>query len=162
MNMAGSGDWLGRAINFGRHAGSLLVLETPRLPASLRMPVACEGNVMTAQKIPTETTPRPTLITVLCVLNVIGTFGAVSLLFTGVYETYGIKPMVVVVGETVGLAITVGLWKMQRWAAIACTAELIIGEVVLLFAGHWGPIITSLVVWSIMAAICLAYYPKMR
>ena len=117
---------------------------------------------MTAQKIPTEITPRPTLITVLCVLNVIGTLGAIALLFTGVYETYGIKPFLVVLGETVGLGITVGLWKMRRWAAITFTTELIIGEVALVLTGHWELIITGLVVWSIMAAICLAYYSKMR
>jgi hypothetical protein len=101
------------------------------------------------------------LLTVVCVLNVIGTLGAMSLLFTRVYETYGIKPILVVIGESVGLAITVGLWKMRRWAAVAFTTEVIIGEVLLLFAGHWELIITGLVIWSIMAAICLANYSKM-
>ena len=109
----------------------------------------------------TKTIERPVAITVICLLGFFGAAISIPLLFTSVVRNVGPwYPPTLGVSALVGLVCMIGLWNMQKWAAFAYTALVVVGQVILITMSAWN--VFSLLLPSFVIAIAFAHLPKMR
>ena len=104
--------------------------------------------------------PRPTAITVICVLGFLGAALTVPMLFSSVAAQIGAwYPPYLGLTAVIGLACMIGLWMMKKWAAYTYTAFVVINQVVLLSQGKWN--IMAIAIPAIVVAIALVNVNKM-
>ena len=105
--------------------------------------------------------PRPTAITVICVIGFIGAALTIPLIFTSVARNIGAwYPPYLALSVVVGLICMIGLWKMRKWAVFVYTGFCAINQVVLFAMGVWN--IFALLIPGIVIAIAFSHLSKMR
>src|SRR5262249_10410554 len=104
---------------------------------------------------------RPIAITIICIIGFIGAAVTVPLIFSettrGIASWY---PALLAVSAVIGLACTVGLWMMRKWAVYAYTAFAAVNQVILLTTGLWNPI--ALIIPAIVIVVMFIYLSTMR
>ena len=105
--------------------------------------------------------PRPTAITVICVLGFLGAFVAIPAVFSDIARNVGAwYPPLLAFSAVVGFICMVGLWKMRKWAVFGYTAFCAINQIVLLAMGVWN--IFALILPGIVIAISFSYLSRMK
>lgn len=120
----------------------------------------------------TETTARrkrPTAITVVCVLSLLGGLIAVALVATdlagfrdllgAVSALYPWYPLYLGGSVAIGLISLVGIWRMKLWALKLYAAMFIIGQLISVLMGAWSPI--SMAIPLIFLVIVAKYRGEM-
>ena len=104
---------------------------------------------------------RPVIITVLCVVMLVGVVIAVPVIFSQIARNIGAwYPPLLAFSAVVGFVCMIGIWKMRKWAVYAYTAFCVVNQVVLLATGLWS--ISALVIPGIFIAIMFSQVSKMR
>jgi hypothetical protein len=94
---------------------------------------------MTAQRDTLSPPRRPIPITIICIVFAIGALFAIPLIFSQAARSIGAwYPPYAAFGVAVGLASTVGLWLMRKWAVYLYTAVMVVNQIVLVSAGLWN------------------------
>lgn len=107
-----------------------------------------------------ENAKRPIIITVICVLGVIGGLMTVPLIFSPIARGIGAwYPPFLALSAVIGLICMIGLWQMKKWAAYTYTGFAACGQVAMLVMGIWS--ISSLLIPGIIVVIVLANVSKM-
>jgi hypothetical protein len=109
----------------------------------------------------TTTVPRPTAITVICIIGFIGGLFTIPLVFTDIARNIGAwYPPYLAFSAVVGFVCMVGLWKMRRWAVFTYTGFFILNQLVMLMMGVWN--VFALLLPGIVIVIAFTYLSKMR
>ena len=104
---------------------------------------------------------RPVIITVLCVVMVVGAVISIPIIFSQIARNIGAwYPPLVAFSVVVGLVCMIGIWKMRKWGVYAYTAFFVVNQVVLLATGLWS--ISALAIPGIFIAIMFSQVSKMR
>lgn len=107
-----------------------------------------------------ENAKRPIIITVICVLGVIGGLITVPVIFSPIAREIGAwYPPFLALSAVIGLICMIGLWQMKKWAAYTYTGCAAFGQVAMLVMGIWS--ISSLLIPGIIVVIVLANVSKM-
>lgn len=107
-----------------------------------------------------ENAKRPIIITVICVLGVIGGLITVPVIFSPIAREIGAwYPPFLALSAVIGLICMIGLWQMKKWAAYTYTGFAAFGQVAMLVMGIWS--ISSLLIPGIIVVIVLANVSKM-
>ncbi len=108
----------------------------------------------------TETTTRPTSITVICVIGFLGGLLSIPMIFSSMAQEVGAwYPPYLGFSTIVGVACMVGLWKMRKWAAYTYTGFVVLNQVVLLEMDIWN--IMALLVPVIVIFLALKNVSRM-
>ena len=109
----------------------------------------------------TPTVPRPTAITVICIIGFAGGLFTIPLIFTDVARNIGgWYPPYLAFSAVVGFICMVGLWKMRRWAVFTYTGLVALNQLVMLMMGVWN--VFALLIPGIVIAITFTHLSKMR
>jgi len=109
----------------------------------------------------TTTVPRPTAISVICVIGFIGGLFTIPLIFTDIARIIGAwYPPYLAFSTVVGFVCMVGLWKMRRWAVFTYTGFVALHQIVMLMMGVWN--VFALLIPGIVIAIAFTHLSKMR
>jgi hypothetical protein len=100
---------------------------------------------------------RPVLITIICVISIIGAALAVPEIYTEFRRGYA---PVLAISWAAGLACTAGLWMMRKWALYAYTAVTAFNQLILISMGVWSPF--ALIIPGIVVVVMFIYGSKMR
>src|SRR5262249_11980911 len=104
---------------------------------------------------------RPTAITVICILGIIGAVFTIPLIFTDIARQIGAwYPPYLAFSAVIGGICMFGFWKMRRWAVFTYPALCVINQIVLLLTGHWN--VLAILLPGIVIAIAFAYLSRMR
>ena len=104
---------------------------------------------------------RPIAITIICVISFIGALLAVPLIFSDVARGIGAwYPPMLGISSLIGLACTIGLWMMRKWAVYTYTAFAAINQVIMIVMGIWNPL--ALIIPGIVIVVMFIYISKMR
>lgn len=141
-------------------AKSLVMLRTSCLDCGMH-----EGPVLVESvgELPAPASPerRPVAITVICIVNVLASIFLLPFLFTVTIRQTGCwYHWYMAVGGLLGLIVTLGLWKMKRWAFFCYLAYGVFDQAGLLAKGIWSA--ASLVVPLIFIGIVALYYKQLR
>jgi hypothetical protein len=105
--------------------------------------------------------PRPTAITVICVLGFLGALILIPAVFSDITRHIGAwYPPYLAFSAVVGFICMVGLWKMRRWAVFGYIAFCAINQIVLLAMGVWS--IFALILPTIVIAISFSNISRMK
>jgi hypothetical protein len=104
---------------------------------------------------------RPALITVLCVIMLIGVVISIPLIFSSTARHVGpwYSPYLAF-GSLVSYFCTVGLWKMRRWAVYTYTGLVVLNQIVMMVMGAWN--IIALVIPGIFIGLMFSQVAKMK
>ncbi len=106
----------------------------------------------------TDKAKRPTAITVICVIGLVGAALVVPMIFSSAAKLVGDwYPPYLAFSGAVGLVCMVGLWMMKKWAAYTYTAFVVLNQFVLLAMGVWT--IMALVIPAIVVVFALKSLP---
>lgn len=87
----------------------------------------------------TETAERPTSITVICAIGLIGALMAVPLIFSPLAQQIGFGYQLYIgLSSIVGLVCMLGLWMMKKWAVYAYIGLVALNQIVFLVMGLWS------------------------
>jgi hypothetical protein len=104
---------------------------------------------------------RPVVITIICVLGLIGALPSAVVAFTETARQIAPwYPALLGVSTVVGAACMVGLWFMRKWAVYTYTAFAVIVQAIMLATGLWSPL--ALILPAIVIAAMFFYLPRMR
>jgi hypothetical protein len=104
---------------------------------------------------------RPVIITVLCVVMLVGVIFTIPIVFSQSARDIGAwYPPLLACSAVVGFVCAIGIWKMRKWAIYAYTAFFVVVQIILLAIGHWS--ISALVIPGIFIAIMFSQVSKMR
>jgi glycerol-3-phosphate acyltransferase PlsY len=104
---------------------------------------------------------RPAAITVICVISAIGALITIPLIFSELARSIGAwYPPYLAFGAVVGLACTVGLWLMRKWAVYLYTALMVLNQIVLFSMGVWN--VLALAIPLVVIIIGFVYLSRMR
>ena len=82
---------------------------------------------------------RPTSITVICIVGLIGAVVSVPLIFSPIAGAIGAwYPPYLALSSIIGSICMVGLWNMKKWAAYTYTGFVVLNQVVMLAMGVWN------------------------
>ena len=88
---------------------------------------------------PVEKQKRPTSITVICVVMLIGMIATVPMIFSQIAKQIGPwYPPFLGVASIIGFACMIGLWMMKKWAAYTYTGFVVLNQIVMLAMGVWN------------------------
>jgi len=105
--------------------------------------------------------PRPTSITIVCILGLLGALISIPLIFTDVARSIGAwYPPYLAFSAVVGAVCMIGFWIMRKWSVFAYTAFCALNQIVLLAEGHWN--VLALVIPGIVIGIGFANLSKMK
>ncbi len=108
----------------------------------------------------TESTMRPTSITVICVIGFVGAIFAFQFIFSTTAQQIGSwYPPYLGFSSLVGLACMVGLWMMKKWAAYTYTGLVVLNQIVLLAMGVWN--VMALLIPAVVIFFALKHVSKM-
>ena len=108
-----------------------------------------------------QETKRPVIITVICVIGVLGALVTIPLIFSPLAREIGPwSPPFLGLATAIGLICMIGLWQMKAWAAYTYTAFFVFNQVVLTVMGVWT--VSSLLIPGIVVIIIMANIAKMR
>ncbi len=103
---------------------------------------------------------RPTIITILCALMVLGVIidlVITPLVFMGMEMWHQVLAVTALLVSIVTIS---GLWKMKKWVVILYTVSNIVVNIVLWMAGIW---IVEAAFWpAVVMAIMFSQYSKMN
>ena len=103
---------------------------------------------------------RPTSITVICILGILGALASLPLLFSPIAQDIGAwYPPYLGLSSIVGLVCMIGLWMMKKWAAFTYTGFVVLNQVVLLAMGVWN--ILALLIPAVIIFFALKHVPRM-
>lgn len=123
-------------------------------------------NDLNSPPLSTEAPPpipnvRPTAITVICVLGLLGAVFTIPMLFTEVARQIGAwYPPYLGLSAVIGGICMIGFWQMRRWAVFTYTGFCAINQVILFATGNWNAF--ALVFPGIVIAILYSYLSRMR
>lgn len=107
-----------------------------------------------------QTSARPALITIICLLAFFGTVGTLrNVFFSSWVKAVGAWfQFYFLLHGAIVLVASIGLWKMKKWGVYLYILTIIEAQVVMILLGVWG--ILSLLVFSGLLAILLYYLPE--
>ncbi len=107
-----------------------------------------------------QTRKRPALITIICLLALLGIIGVLRNVFfaPGIRAVGGGFRFYFLFQVALVLVASIGLWKMKKWSIYLCILLIVEAQVVMILMGVWG--ILSLAVFSGLLAILLYYLPQ--
>lgn len=107
-----------------------------------------------------QTRKRPALITIICLLALLGIIAALRNVFfaPGIRAVGGGFRLYFLFQVALVLVAFVGLWKMKKWSVYLCILLIVEAQVVMILIGAWG--IGLLVVFSGLLAVLLYYLPE--
>jgi len=109
----------------------------------------------------TTPSPRPTAITVICILGFIGAALTVPLIFSDIGKAVASwYPAYLAFSAVVGLICMIGLWKMLKWSVYLYAILMVINQIVLMKLGVWN--MFALIIPAIVLAIAFMYLSKMK
>jgi hypothetical protein len=100
---------------------------------------------------------RPTIITCICIIGLIGAFGAAFLDILGLTNDSRIYLYFVIL---TGLVSMYGLWNMRKWAVYLYTTAAILNQAILIKQNSWHAM--ALIIPSAILAVCYVNLSKMR
>jgi len=104
---------------------------------------------------------RPVPITVICVISFIGALLVVPMIFSEIARSIGgWYPPLLAISALIGLACTIGLWMMRKWAVYVYTAFAALNQLIMIVMGAWNPI--ALIIPGIVIVVMFIYISKMR
>lgn len=107
------------------------------------------------------TASRPTSITVICIIGLIGGLFTIPLIFTNIARNIGAwYPPYLAFTAAAGFVCMVGLWKMKRWAVFTYTGLVALNQVVMLAMGIWN--VFALLIPGIIIVMVFRQLSKMR
>src|SRR5690554_4114729 len=108
----------------------------------------------------TQGDKRPTAITVICVIGIIGSLFTIPLFFTDIAAQVGDwYPPYLGFSTLIGFICMIGLWKMKKWAAYTYTGFVALNQIVLILTGTWS--LMALLIPTIVVGIALSHLNKM-
>jgi hypothetical protein len=109
----------------------------------------------------TSPSPRPTAISVICILGFIGAALTIPLIFSDAGKLVASwYPAYLASSAVVGLICMIGLWKMLKWSVFLYAILVVINQVVLMKLGVWN--MFALIIPAIVVAIAFMYIGKMK
>lgn len=103
---------------------------------------------------------RPTSITVISILGIIGALISVPLIFSPMAKAIGDwYPPYLAFSAAVGLSCMVGLLMMKRWAVYTYTALVGVNQLLLIGMGAW--VVSALVVPAVVIFFSFRHVDKM-
>jgi hypothetical protein len=109
----------------------------------------------------TTPSPRPTAISVICILGFIGTALTIPMIFSDIGKAVASwYPAYLAFSAVAGLICMIGLWKMMKWSVYLYALLIVIGQIVLWKLGIWS--ILGLIIPVIVLAIAFMYIGKMK
>jgi len=116
---------------------------------------------MTSEAKLAATNKRPTAITVICILGVIGALITIPMIFSPMIRQFGTwYPPFLALSTLIGLVCMVGLWQMKRWAVYTYIGMVVVSTVVLVATGLWN--LFALVGPAIVIFFALRHLAEMR
>ncbi|MCK4401387.1 hypothetical protein KAW08_03680 [bacterium] len=104
---------------------------------------------------------RPSIITILCIILLIGVVLRIPRIFSAIVRPTGNwYPPYLAFSYVIGLVCMVGLWMMKKWGIVLYTASFALGQIVLLATGIWN--IGTLIIPLIVIAIGFSQFSKMK
>ena len=84
---------------------------------------------------------RPVIITVICVIGLIGALLTLPLIFSHLAADVGAwYPPFLGLTAIVGIASFIGLWRMRLWGLYLYLAMFIVGQIVMMAMHIWSPL----------------------
>jgi glycerol-3-phosphate acyltransferase PlsY len=115
---------------------------------------------MTAQPDALSPPRRPIPITIICIVSAIGALFTIPLIFSETARSIGAwYPPYLAFGAAIGLASTIGLWLMRKWAVYLYTALMVVNQIVLAGMGLWN-ILALIPLVVVIIGFC--YLSRMR
>ena len=106
-------------------------------------------------------TTRPTVITAICIISVIGGLLVLPLIFSDNAHKIGAwYPPLLALITVLGFICVAGFWNMRRWAVFTYTALCVFNQIFMLSMGRWN--ILTLVIPAFVIAIGFKYLDRMR
>lgn len=106
-------------------------------------------------------TKRPLIISIICIVGLIGAFLAIPMIFTKTArEINQYYPLVLVFSTVVGIISMIGLWKMKKWAVYTYASLVVFNQIVLLLLHQWHYL--SLIVGVVIVSIAFYHIKKMN
>lgn len=103
---------------------------------------------------------RPTSITVMCVIGLIGALLTVPLIFSPAAQQIGSwYPTYLGFSVVIGFVCMIGLWMMRKWAAYTYIGFVALNQIVLLSVGVWN--VLALLAPAIVIFFSLKHVSKM-
>ena len=96
---------------------------------------------------------RPIVITVFCVLGLIGIIPLAGIIVSGMYRNVGVWYLAyLITAGTVGLICLIGFWKMKKWAFYTYVSVAALNLIAMISTGWWAtqPIIVSAITIAIL------------
>ena len=104
---------------------------------------------------------RPVIITVICVIGIIGALLGLPIIFTGYASEVGAwYPPFLGAACIVGLISFIGLWWMRLWSIYLYLAMFIINQIVLIVTHYWA--IAGMIIPLIVLIVGFSFRSRMR
>ena len=103
---------------------------------------------------------RPTSITVICIVGLIGAVISVPFIFSPIAGAIGAwYPPYLALSSIIGAICMVGFWNMKKWAAYTYIGFVVLNQVVMLAMGVWN--IFALLIPGVVIFFALRHLKKM-
>jgi len=103
---------------------------------------------------------RPVVITVICIIMVIGAIFVIPAIFSDMARSIGAwYPPCLAISAVIGLVCMIGLWMMKKWSIILYTAFVAVNQVVMLAMGAWN--VLALLIPAVVIVVGLSQFSKM-
>jgi len=103
---------------------------------------------------------RPTSITVICAVGLIGALMAVPLIFLPLAQQIGVGYQLYIgFSSFIGLVCMLGLWMMKKWAVYTYTGLVALNQIVFLAMGLWS--VMALIAPAIVIFFAFKHVSKM-
>jgi hypothetical protein len=104
---------------------------------------------------------RPVIITVICIIGLIGALFTIPLLFTSYASAIGSwYPPFVGLSALVGIISFIGLWRMRLWALYLYLAMFVVTEIIMMVMHIWSP--TAPILPIVVLVIGFCYRSRMQ
>jgi hypothetical protein len=108
----------------------------------------------------TETAERPTSITVICAIGLIGALMAVPLIFSPLAQQIGTGYQLYIgLSSLIGLVCMTGLWMMKKWAVYTYIGLVAVNQIAFLVMGIWT--VMALLAPAVVIYFALKHIDKM-
>ena len=103
---------------------------------------------------------RPLIITIICIINFVGFFAAIPLIFSGRASEIGsLYPPYLGFGTLVGLVSLIGFWMMRLWGLYLYCALVVLNQIVFMVMHVWTP---AMFLPLVIIIIGFCYRARMR
>lgn len=103
---------------------------------------------------------RPTIITLLCIIELVGfPFALIDAFLPAVAALGQWYRWEILISAFAGLVPLYGLWNMKRWSVFAYAGLSVLINILLLVLGDWSPVVV--ITQGVVLAIMVWKYPLM-